>query len=128
MSEHDTDPAPGADLVGFLLARIAEDERAAQAATGPRWVPAVSPGAGTDRVDAWLVALPGRGYGDGPGATVATVAGPSEQAHLVRWDPARVLAECALRRRLVQRGADHDPDLLVELATLWAHHPDHPGG
>jgi Family of unknown function (DUF6221) len=61
----------------FLLARIAEDKRrATDAATS------------CGRAD-WVV-------GDAPEGTQADVA-----EHLARHDPARVLAECAAKRRLV---------------------------
>ena len=62
-------------LTEFLLARIAEDEAAAQAATTSR------------------------------GSTIYTDArrGGKRAAlnHITRWDPARVLAECEAKRRIV---------------------------
>ncbi len=73
------------DLDGFLLARIAEDQRLAAeaaAATGQ---------------ESW----------DGvPGVL------PREAAdHVAHHDPARVLAECAAKRRLVLACRDARPDL-----------------
>lgn len=122
-------PDPPGSLAAFVLARVAEDEEVARAATGGRWVPAVerAPEAAWTEVTGWLVALPNDGYADRPGATVATLAGPADQAHVVRWDPARVLAECAARRRLVAACADQ-PEVLAELALVWADHPDYHRG
>jgi hypothetical protein len=66
------------NLDEFLLARIAEDKRVAMDAAGDdgqgRWSPDV--------------------VGDGP-------AGPASVEHVVRHDPARVLAECSAKRRIV---------------------------
>ena len=74
------------DLDGFLLARIAEDQRlAAGAATAtgrPEW-------------DGGLL-------GDLP---------VDAAAHVAHHDPARVLADCAARRRLVLACRDAAPDL-----------------
>ena len=74
------------DLDGFLLARIAEDQRLAAGAA-----------AATGR-SAW----DGGVLGDLP-MDVA--------AHVVHHDPARVLADCAARRRLVLACRDARPDL-----------------
>jgi hypothetical protein len=66
-------------LTEFLLARIAEDEAAARAVGWtPRWVMAHD--------------LP-----DAP---------PGIVAHIARHDPARVLAECAAKRRIVELADD----------------------
>nr|WP_231747936.1 DUF6221 family protein [Auraticoccus cholistanensis] len=118
---------PSGSLAEFLLARVAEDERAAVEATGARWVPAVQrePGGGWTDVSAWLVTVPDPQRGDGPGTTVASTGSDRDQNHVVRWDPARVLADCAVRRRLVQRFADVEPEVLAELAEPWRSHPDH---
>ena len=67
------------NLDEFLLARIAEDKRVAMDA------------AGDDRQGRWTADA----VGDGP-------AGPHSAEHVVRHDPARVLAECAAKRRIVQ--------------------------
>ena len=74
------------DLDGFLLARIAEDQRLAAGAA-----------AATGR-SAW----DGGVLGDLP-VDVA--------AHVAHHDPARVLADCAARRRLVLACRDARPDL-----------------
>ena len=74
------------DLDGFLLARIAEDQRLAAGAA----------------------AATGREQWDGgvPAQLPADVA-----AHVTHHDPARVLAECMARRRLVLACRDVRPDL-----------------
>ncbi|MFP5370472.1 MAG: DUF6221 family protein [Actinomycetes bacterium] len=71
----------------FLLARIAEDRRVAMEAAG-------ADGPGEWTADA---------VGDGP-------AGPGSVAHVVRHDPARVLAECSAKRRIVLACRDARPD------------------
>jgi hypothetical protein len=82
--ESGLEPDQQPDLDQFLLARIAEDKRiAADAATaGGR--------------DEWPP------DGDGP---------PHVAEHVARHDPARVLAECAAKRRLVLACRDSRPDL-----------------
>ncbi|TFV71334.1 hypothetical protein E4P39_18690 [Blastococcus sp. CT_GayMR19] len=75
------------NLDEFLLARIAEDKRVATDA------------AGADRKGEWGPDL----VGDGPG-------GPRSTAHVVRHDPARVLAECSAKRRIVLACRDARPE------------------
>ena len=73
------------DLDGFLLARIAEDQRLAAGAAAAT---------GLESWDGVPGALP-RGAAD----------------HVAHHDPARVLAECAAKRRLVLACRDAGPDL-----------------
>jgi hypothetical protein len=72
------------EIAEFLLARIAEDEAVARAAlreSSYEW----SDNAFTEAVE----------LAQGEGAVeVAT-------AHIARWDPARVLAECEAKRRII---------------------------
>ena len=83
------------DLAEFLLARIAEDEASARnvmewkEAPRERRLPwKVTPS--EQRVVAW-------------GLTVVGAANtPVLAEHIARWDPARVLAECEAKRRLVE--------------------------
>ena len=80
-------------LTEFLLARIAEDEAAAAAAVSRR-----------DGVDKWEAV--GSGTVVGPGYDkVKHVMLPSSEdgaaRHIARHDPARVLAECESKRRIV---------------------------
>lgn len=64
------------DLVSWLSAQIAEDERVARAAMDP-----------DGKATGWWWSDP---------------ASPTE-AHIARWDPARVLAECAAKRAILGR-------------------------
>jgi hypothetical protein len=113
-------------LTEFLLARIAEDEAAATVAPfDHHWT------AHPDEVRQPIKA--------GGKAHVATCA-KSVMAHIARHDPARVLAECEAKRRIV---ADHDDQhdcpgwgtasawpyvgcsVLRLLALPFADHPDY---
>jgi Family of unknown function (DUF6221) len=86
--ESGLEPEMQPDLDQFLLARIAEDKRiatdAAAASGRAEWAPAD---------------LPGSGPPHDPAAE-----------HVARHDPARVLAECGARRRLVLACRDIGPD------------------
>ncbi|WP_369135654.1 DUF6221 family protein [Modestobacter sp. I12A-02662] len=76
------------NLDQFLLARIAEDKRIATDAAGAI------------------------GRGDWTPADVPEESGLAGAAELVaRYDPARVLAECAAKRKLVMACRDARPDL-----------------
>jgi hypothetical protein len=89
-------------LVEFLLARIAEDEAAARLAIPPRWDDA-------EPTPHW------RHDGNPSGAFMAgqMVIGQASSwrevdqdggrfaRHIVRWDPARVLAECEAKRQII---------------------------
>jgi hypothetical protein len=117
------------DLADFLLARIAEDEAASLAAATVRvGLPSI-PSAPLARE--WTA--------EGVRALLPhAVAG-----HVARWDPARVLAECQAKRRIVDTcvprveitdmgSADRQfipgpPDmaLLRLLALPYADHPDY---
>jgi hypothetical protein len=82
------EPDPEPNLEEFLLARIAEDKRvavdAARAGGGEEWQ--------ADEL--------------GPG-----VSPPAVAEHAARFGPARVLAECAAKRRLVLASGELLPDL-----------------
>ena len=80
----DLEPDLEPDLDGFLLARIAEDQRLASEAAQAT----------------------GRGSWDG-----SVTAPQGAVDHVVHHDPARVLAECAAKRRLVLACRDVRPDL-----------------
>jgi hypothetical protein len=145
-------------LSEFLLARIAEDEEVARTAsggtvigepynwrpvdTGDEWAPNVDLRNGDVEV---LVALrPGlprpanvmSGYW-GQVVSLAEGAGANENlspesdlaAHIARHDPARVLAECEAKRRIVEMHAYQEehftPDELRALALPYADHPDY---
>jgi hypothetical protein len=130
-------------LTEFLLARIAEDEAAARLAIPPRWDDAES-------TPHW------RHDGNPSGAFMAgqMVIGQASSwrevdqdggrfaRHIVRWDPARVLAECEAKRRIIEWASSEgmpNPDseysrgwltagyfILRSLAAAYADHPDHP--
>ncbi len=128
-------------LTAFLLARIAEDETTAREATSSPWV--VDPAgdgirAGSPDAD---------GYYDTAVVISDHGAYPPDEAtaqHIARWDPARVLAECEAKRRIIDladesvvywatRGSDSKEegkmwmygDVLKLLALPYADHPDY---
>lgn len=123
------------DLKDFLLARIAEDEAVAQEATPGPWhmEPVVygPPEEGWGAADMGDVTT-GEGTGvvshmyyEGGGASIKNA------AHIARHDPARVLAECEAKRRIVEWMSDEveyvvfGDDVLRALATVYADHPDY---
>jgi len=113
-------------LTDFLLARIADDEAAARAAVGSSSV--------EWQADRYRVIFGGEW--EVADANVQTA------AHIARHDPARVLAECEAKRRIVEDLAlpyiaerrrlmngqpswgDEHPTLLLLLALPYADHPD----
>jgi hypothetical protein len=79
-------------LAEFLLARIAEDEVAATEAGADSWEVA------DERKVRWV-----RNGGNAHGwAAFADL--PTATVHIARWDPARVLAECEAKRRIIEGG------------------------
>ncbi len=65
------------------------------------------------------------------GIGVWSVAGPQAE-HIARWDPARVLAECEAKRRIIEQVRDVKwggfavRDTILELLALpYADHPDY---
>jgi hypothetical protein len=121
-------------LAEFLLARIAEDQEAAKRAAfgyGSAWA------SETDDAEDWSVV-----HADGKRDMVGCEDGDVTR-HIVRWDPARVLAECDAKRRVVNlavrqqrregrefselaRQARHERDeMLRALAVVYADHPDY---
>lgn len=123
-------------LAGFLLARIAEDEAAARA------VPPLDHNfdMGGNRQDERFVfgrTLPSSADGMG---NWSKHRGPETEAHFSRHDPARVLAECEAKRRIVEHctwhstvdGIDYrdfygpEYETTVRLLALpYADHPDY---
>lgn len=127
-------------LSEFLLARIAEDEQGARDAAADQgtWV-TNTPKYHSGYVDAGKLSIVvDRGSEDReiPAAEV-------KAAHIARWDPARVLAECEAKRKAVaEYGAvvesgGADPDncdsciqstaraMLRALAEVYREHPDY---
>lgn len=115
------------DLAAWLLEQIAEDERRAQAANvkqdDPHWflnpVRASVPRRFTVRSaeDSRPIARIEDLAGDEEADTVGILDGEAVGEYIVSWDPARVLAECDAKRRIVElhksagRLCTGDPDL-----------------
>jgi hypothetical protein len=138
------------DLTEFLLARIAEDEAAAQAAyPGGRWEVAANghEGHSIRALDVHAFELP-----DVPETVVDDEGGAippdiTTMRHIALWDPARVLAECEAKRRTIELATvvgrmdrqiqaewgvppiepedDVELKLLRALALPYANHPDY---
>lgn len=128
-------------LTEFLLARIAEDEAAARAATQGRWT--------YDHDDEDGITSDSTAHN--PGGYVAQTSydgqsltegnSQSDGVHIARFHPARVLAECEAKRRIVElvdwlnnQSADFRvPPILSDLPSrlvlrhLALPYADHPG-
>jgi hypothetical protein len=103
-------------LVEFLLARLAEDEEMARSAPGPRWVAKYRQKPEPPfAVERYAIASPVEFMGQELGAqTVAFTEDDTAESkalvyHAVRWGPARVLAECAVKRRLIEEHGEGQP-------------------
>jgi len=132
-------------LVEFLLARIAEDEAWANACEGLHWEwrgndldDLVTPDPLLDEyIDGDSVCslrsvetFPYQSIpGEGPRFLISSAEETQSTAagHIVRWDPDRVLAECAAKRRIVQwyQWGDVREPVLGPLAAVYADHPDY---
>ena len=120
--------AQTATLTDFLLARIAEDEEAARACVDEE---ADVFEAHEDDAD-WHVSVKGGMHVANLGRT--TWHGTGELArHIARHDPARVLAECEAKRRIVENHLRHEPGqggygasrhAVRLLSAVYADHPD----
>jgi hypothetical protein len=130
-----------ADLVGFLRARIDADEAAARAATED---PGMSAEWYEQTSGCLDIGLPNHGGQDW--TDYVWPQGDSRVTrYIARWDPARVLAEVAAKRAIVDLCAqwlsygpikdweldrvdaalvDAAPDLLRQLVQPYADHPD----
>lgn len=115
-------------LAEFLLARIAEDEAAARAGFSSQ----------ADPENGWGYG----GYGSPTALTphVGIIHEAVQAAHIIRWQPARVLADCKAKRQIVERFARAESerwtrgyvhgtaaslkDVLCDLALPYASHPD----
>jgi Family of unknown function (DUF6221) len=110
-------------LVEFLLARISEDEAAARSAF--RLVDG-------REIGGWYWS----GAGDAvfvDDSELPVACGPWQQLmdqpsahHIVRWDPERVVTECAARRRVVEHERRRWRSTVLRcLALVHAEHPDY---
>src|SRR5438067_2058538 len=97
------------ELAEFLLARIAEDEGVARAATDGRW----------EVLPYWFTSPLGNPYSASVPGVIPEEIDPDDAAHIARHDPARVLAECEAKRRIVELHA-------VVVANEWVNPPDGP--
>lgn len=109
----------------FLLARIAEDEEIGRNATEGPWLAGeVGIGGGGEQVACWDECR-----------QIRPDSAPGNIAHIARHDPARVLAECKAKRRIVAEAADIENShcgclglpgepILRALAQPYADHPD----
>lgn len=115
-------------LTDFLLARIAEDEAGARAASPGPWRIAGTDDERDDE-DTWpgdVLAV------DGIKAAESFALTDRQQfataGHIARHDPARVLAECEAKRRIVELcdGFDEQGREVRQLLALpYADHPDY---
>lgn len=123
-------------LAEFLLARIAEDEDAARAANGPRWASGdgkISRGGlyalDGDTEDGWAIAWFQLGVANEsrqlPRFSTVKLYAHENAVHAALHDPARVLAECEAKRRIVAWDASVDYGAVRFLATVYADHPDY---
>ena len=127
-------------MTEFIDARITEDERSATDVrpAGPQWHVDIEP---------WLTN--GIGVVDGADESVAVAIYNHIAEHIARYDPARVLAECAAKRAILAlhkpigvqgfpvwkcKGCDQSPvrwdyyeaypcGTIRALAAVWADHP-----
>lgn len=104
-------------LTAFLLARVDEDDAAARTATPGPWRTFPDAEGGVWAKDGFGMAATGCGQGNAD--------------HIVRHDPARVVAECEAKRQIVKHWLDiegwgnHDPYVLELLALPYVDHPDY---
>jgi hypothetical protein len=109
-------------ITEFLLARIAEDEAVARAATPGRWhaddtygtvtaAPFTSARQAYHRAnmedECWVIA-----------ESMDSGVGDHNLTHIARHNPSRVLAECEAKRRIVRDCADY-PDASVTDGLSW---------
>lgn len=130
---------PSADpMVEFVLARVAEYEAAARAASPGGWhygdVDSVAGGTLYDK-SRTIASLIYEQPGDHDGSIVRHLLEPEADAngaHIARHDPARVLAECEAKRRIVENHLRHSPGergygaSRYAVAALARAHSDHP--
>jgi hypothetical protein len=127
-------------MVEFLRARLTEDEAAAERTLSAELRVGRFRGKTIPR---WRITKSGHGLIDDDGGTLrAQQIFPAEAEHVVRHDPARVLAEVAAKRerirlwndlRILREGGGHEYDLAYGTATkglqldaaVHSGHPDY---
>ncbi|MFC6017817.1 DUF6221 family protein [Plantactinospora solaniradicis] len=95
------------DLIPWICAQLDEDERVALAVRDQRWVYRRSYDNAADQTDHVLIIgdrAVGADFGDDP-------LRPTEAEHAALHDPARVLAEVAAKRRIIDR---HQPIEIID--------------
>lgn len=123
------------DLTDFLLARIAEDEAVARAASPSPWqygdVASVAGGSLYDKTR-MIGDLHYEHLGNHDGSIVRHLLSDEADAngaHIARHDPARVLAECEAKRRIVEEHAlvrIDRPDLHPDACAACGCHETYP--
>jgi len=103
-------------LTEFLLARIAEDEALAQVATPGQW----------ERDSGWSITAPPPEDWSGPYVVVETKQ-RNDAEFIASHNPARILAECEAKRRIVEGlgGLIAQRRVVRWLALPYADHPDY---
>lgn len=107
-------------ITDFLNARISEDEAMARDAYDhDAWELSAD-----DDGDSWVIARDRTGEG-----WRVAMAPPAPAIHMVNWDPARVLAECAAKRAIVEDVTHSDEDtrdyVIRTLAAVYADHDEY---
>lgn len=99
------------DISAFLSAQFDTDEaaaRAAQDADPAPWSVSISPSStrerSTEHGSGLVIAADGVSLWDCEGASGLCMTAPTAN-HVARWDPTRVLAEVAAKRRILERHA-----------------------
>ncbi len=133
-------------ITEFLLARIAEDETMAQAASQGEWIAVTGSGPKRRRQQTAMIGLADM-RGQGEAGCLAVFAGlnpnrADDADHAARHDPTRVLAECKAKRAIVEihdgtvdgerntHPCDgtlgvYECDTLRALAAVYADHADY---
>jgi hypothetical protein len=125
------------NLVEFLHARLDDEERMAREATPGPWE-VDNPNSGSGYPPFWNIVndafVNPPADDDEPWLAVELHTGVKADAdHIAYWDPARVLADVAAKRTLIEAIVDHntarglpiDPPALRILAAPYASHPDY---
>jgi hypothetical protein len=108
------------DLVAFLIARYGEEQQLAEAATPGEWV----------ALDGGVQALDGSGEPQWPVSDTESERSREDRVHIAYWDPARVLADIAAKRKLLHWCANEvlsGVDLTGMEKPGWSVHASRPG-